>query len=360
MKTKWYDVKNVTDDSAEIAIYGEIGSFGVSAKGFISELRGLGDRRVTLRIHSPGGEVLEGTAIYNALRRHKGGVDVAIDGMAASMATVIAMAGERRSMAANGWFVIHNPFSGAVGESKDFRKQADLLDSIKGVLVDTYAGRTGMDRADISEMMDEETWMNAEQAKEYGFITDITEPLAAAASIADFSLSRFDKVPKDIMAKPALLSTIAAAIGFKPEDAEESSVLAEIKNLFALKDANAALVAERDGLKNTVVEKDAEIVGYTAKIGEQGAEIVNLTASVTNLTSERDTAVTAKGLAETNLKNLKASLGIKAADVVPVVPEGLEKSPSELLEQYNKISDPVESARFYEQHKDALTKAAYK
>jgi ATP-dependent protease ClpP protease subunit len=111
-KPSWYAVKNLANGQAEIALFDEIGLGGIGAKEFIDDLKKVQGKRVTLRIHSPGGEIFDGHAIYNALRRHQGGVDVAIDGLAASMASVIAMVGEKRSMSENAYFMVHNPLDG--------------------------------------------------------------------------------------------------------------------------------------------------------------------------------------------------------------------------------------------------------
>jgi ATP-dependent Clp endopeptidase proteolytic subunit ClpP len=121
-------------------------------------------------INSPGGSVFEGIAMYNMLRLAKQPVSVHIAGLAASIATIIAMAGDKVYMAKGSSFMIHNPSSGSWGESKDLRKTAEVLDQLKENLIDIYASETGLDRKEIATMMDDETWMTLEQAQKLGFI----------------------------------------------------------------------------------------------------------------------------------------------------------------------------------------------
>lgn len=329
--SSWYAVRNVKDDKAEISIFDEIGLFGVSAKEFTAELKSLGKRRVTLRIHSPGGEIFEGHAIYNALRRHPGGVDTANDGLAASMASVLMMAGEKRQMAENAMFMLHNPWSIAFGESKDFTRTANLLDDLKENIVSAYAGRTGMERKKLSSMMDEESWLTAAEALEMGFITEITEPLQAYNSFERFDISKFSKRPTNFMSKkneskaeaiaevPAVVETPEV-----PEVVEES---AEEKAVNSLK-VEAALVP---GLKAEIVAKDAEITSLNAQIVSKADEYSKL-----SVTYDR----------------LKRSLAISPAQTVantPVV--GEQKS---LIDIFNAITDDAERAAFYKKHQAEL------
>jgi ATP-dependent protease ClpP protease subunit len=367
VKPSWYAVKNVTSESAEIAIYGEIGAFGVSAKSFIAQLKGLGDRRITLRIHSPGGEILEGTAIYNALTRHRGGVDVAIDGMCASMATVVAMAGETRTMAENGWFVIHNPFVGVMGESKDLRKQADIMDGMKDGLISAYESRTGMDRSELSDMMDEETWLTAKQAKKFGFITDITESLPIAASIAPEILARFDNVPQ-VMAANALskfLNSIAKTFSIEGEEHTEDSILDALKEFPGLKAQLETVNGEVVALKDSVKAKDQEITSYADKVSEHLNTIKERDTAITNLTTERDTLKNDLTTRTSERDALKKAHGIAPAAVVPVIdpnPEAGGDNQAELAKEFARLqeADPEAATAFYAKHKDVLSRTINK
>lgn len=158
----------------QIDIYGDIGEsfFGdsVSASDVKSQLSSMsGD--VLVRINSAGGSVFDGFAIYNLLNEYSGEVTVKIDALAASAASVVAMAGDAIEMADNALFMIHNPWTIALGDSKDMKKTADLLDKIRDSIVTTYQSRSDLSADEISDMMNEETWLNADEAMKKGFIT---------------------------------------------------------------------------------------------------------------------------------------------------------------------------------------------
>ncbi len=182
----------------EIWLYDQIGeSFwgdGISAKTFQKELSALG--RVTtlnVRINSPGGDVFDGLAIYNQLKTHPARVVVDVDGLAASIASVIAMAGDEVRMAANSMMMIHNPHGMAVGDANEMQRVAALLQQVKGSLSDTYAARTGQQKDQLNAWMDDETWMSAETAVQYGFADAVTDAQQVSASFN--LLKNFRNVP---------------------------------------------------------------------------------------------------------------------------------------------------------------------
>ena len=242
MKKNWYEIRASADKSgAEIYLYDEIGGWGVSARDFIAEVKALAGKHIALHIHSPGGSVLDGHAIYNALLRHKGGLTVQIDGLAASMAGVVAMAGRPVRMAENAFLMIHNPWSISIGESEQMRKDADLLDKMRDGLVNIYAQKTGKEECDIETMMDEETWLTATEAKEMGFIDEITDKLEMAAS---FDLKKFGKVPKSLAQVDS---------GNKVMEAPTADLIEKYETAAEQAKANFAalqlMTAERDTLK---------------------------------------------------------------------------------------------------------------
>lgn len=164
-------------DTAEIFIYDAIvGSDleaewwgGVSAQAFVKALRGITASTINVRINSPGGDVFGARAIETALREHSAKVVVHIDGLAASAATFIAMAGDEIVMAEGSMFMIHKAWTYAWGNANDLKKTADLLEKIDGTLVDTYAKRSGQKDSQIADWMAAETWFTAEEAVKYGF-----------------------------------------------------------------------------------------------------------------------------------------------------------------------------------------------
>lgn len=200
---RWYKIQNKTNKTADVLIYEQIGkSFwddsGVGAKDFVTDLRNLDVDRINLSINSPGGSVFEGNTIYNALKAHKAKVHVRIDGIAASIASVIAMAGDVVEMPENAMMMIHDPWGYAVGNAEDMRKQAEALDKIKVGLVAAYRGKTGKDEDEIAELMSDETWMTAEEAVAMGFADKMLAPVEAQANFK--MLADFRKVPAQLTA----------------------------------------------------------------------------------------------------------------------------------------------------------------
>lgn len=173
----WYRME-AKGDTAEIVIYEQIGqSFwgdGYGAKKFNSDLKALGNvKEIVVRLNSPGGDVFDGQTIFNRLLAHKANVTIYIDGLAASIASVIAMAGDKVVMAENALFMIHNPWSFAMGTSDDMRSTADVLDKVKDALLTAYTRKSDLSEEKISSLMDNETWMTAKEALEFGFIDEI-------------------------------------------------------------------------------------------------------------------------------------------------------------------------------------------
>jgi ATP-dependent protease ClpP protease subunit len=200
---KFYALEKSDNGEATIHLYDEVGAFGSGSKEFLADLGKLDGQHIHLRINSPGGSVVEGTAIYNALRRHKGGLTVHIDALAASMASVIAMAGAPVYIADNALLMIHNPWTVSAGDSDQLRREAALLDKLKDSLRNAYVRKTGMEADRIAQMMDEETWLDAVEAVALGFADAIEEGVAAAAAATPAQLrARFDKFAQGMTQQP--------------------------------------------------------------------------------------------------------------------------------------------------------------
>ena len=196
----WYSIKAKANDTAEISIYDEIGFWGVSAASFAQDLKDCGNnlKQINLHIHSPGGDVFDGIAIYNLLKNHPANVTVYIDGLAASMASVIAMAGNEVIMPENAMMMIHKPWGIQGGDAEDMRKYADLLDKVENTLIPAYANKTGKTPEELAEMLSAETWLNGKECVEQGFADKLAEPLVAMASIKSRKLEDFEKMPNEI------------------------------------------------------------------------------------------------------------------------------------------------------------------
>ena len=177
-KTIWNLVKN-DDKSAELMLYGDIAeSFWgdtISAKEVAEYLENLDVDEINVYINSNGGDANAAIAISNALKRHKAKVVINIDGIAASAATLITCAGDIVKMPKNAFFMVHNPWVVAVGGSEEMRRQADTLEKYKNAIIETYLQKVNINKEKLSELMDNESWLNAEEALEYGFIDEIIE-----------------------------------------------------------------------------------------------------------------------------------------------------------------------------------------
>lgn len=177
---KWQpDVRAADTGEASISMYDTIGaSFdggGVTAKRIGAALRGIGAKDVTVNINSPGGDFFEGVAIYNLLRAHPGKVTVQVMGLAASAASVIAMAGDEIKMGDGAFLMIHNAWAVAIGNRHDLAAAAETLAPFDAAMADVYAARAGITAADAAALMDKETWMGAGQAVAEGFADGMLE-----------------------------------------------------------------------------------------------------------------------------------------------------------------------------------------
>lgn len=171
-------------ETGEIFLYDAIGDpyWGmIGAENVISDLSQMNGKRVTLRISSPGGSVDEGRLIYNALTRYKGGVDVVVDSSAYSIASYIAMAGDRIVMAKNAMMMLHNPWTMAWGDAAELRKTADVLDKYRDSVIDAYVDKSKKDRKKMIAILDAETWYTAQEAVDAGFATEVGDILSGDA-----------------------------------------------------------------------------------------------------------------------------------------------------------------------------------
>lgn len=194
-------------NSADIFIYGDIVSYrwdesDTSASSFKEDLDNLGDvSTINLYINSPGGSVFEGIAIHNMLKRHKAKVNVYIDALAASIASVIAMAGDTIYMPKNSMLMIHNPWTFTYGNAAELRKMADDLDRIGNSSKQTYLQKAGdkLTEEKLQEMLDAETWLSADEAFEYGLCDVVQEANQMAASINFDLLQKYKNVPENLL-----------------------------------------------------------------------------------------------------------------------------------------------------------------
>lgn len=169
----WYRMTNLAADRSEVMLYDEVGAWGVTASDFVKDLGAIKARHIDLRLNSPGGEVFDGLAIYSALKRHPADVTVHIDGLAASITSVIAMAGDQIEIDRHAQMMIHEAHAVAVGNTKDMASMAKLLDDYSNTIASIYAERAGGTVESWRERMKAETWFSAKEAVTAGLADEV-------------------------------------------------------------------------------------------------------------------------------------------------------------------------------------------
>jgi len=259
----WRMVKNQISEgapaTADVYIYGDVvGSWwdafspdDTYPRQFAEDLAALGDvQEIHLHINSLGGDLWAAQAIHSLLRDHPARVITHIDGVAASAASVIAMAGDEVLMPINGMMMIHNPILSTTGDARQLRADADFLDQVRDTIIAVYQAKTGLERSTLINMMNSGTWMTADEARNYGFVDTIVEPIPVAASAKlgrfivngtelDFRGTR--EWPEQLLAAAATNSGAEAAVS---DDASGSQSAGEL-------DASSGDITETDDAGNT-------------------------------------------------------------------------------------------------------------
>jgi ATP-dependent Clp endopeptidase proteolytic subunit ClpP len=164
----WYRFENSSGDTTDIYIYDEIGYWGITAQDFVQSLAQVTTPNINLYISSPGGSVFDGLAMYNSLVRHQSRVNVTIDGLAASAAAFIAMAGDQVEIARNAIMMIHDAWGLAIGGPADMAEMAELLDMHSDNIADIFSQHGNGTAAEFRDLMRAETWMTAQEAVDLG------------------------------------------------------------------------------------------------------------------------------------------------------------------------------------------------
>lgn len=249
--------------SAEVYIYDEIGYWGTSAKDFAALIGGLDVDRINLRVNSPGGSAWDGVAIMNALRRHRATVDVTVDGLAASAASLICMAGDHITMNRSAQMMIHDASGLAWGNAQTMHETAALLDKLSDSYADAYAKRAGGSRAEWRDVMRAETWYTAEEAVLAG-LADEWDGSAESRAAASFDLSRFAYPGRSAAPAPALhvaalhnppVSTEPGNPYQEKEDTMSDSLMAGLRERLGITDADASEGAVLAALDETLAEQ---------------------------------------------------------------------------------------------------------
>ena len=230
----WNVMKNDEEKSAELILYGSIGSDeywdDISDKAFKQDIENLGDvENITLHINSPGGSVFSAVAIANTLKNHKAKITANIDGLAASAATIITSACDTVKMPKNALFMVHNPITFAYGNNQDMQKTLEMLNKVKNSIIETYLNKAKTDKETLSELMDNETWMSAEEAKEYGFVDEILDENVEKEVIENkliinnmaFDISRFKNFKEKKIQEPRVINISVNSTGSPEEIADK-------------------------------------------------------------------------------------------------------------------------------------------
>jgi ATP-dependent Clp endopeptidase proteolytic subunit ClpP len=278
----WYSIKNIAESQAtEVMIYDEIGMYGIDAKSFIDEIKNIpNDTSVLLRINSPGGSVIDGLAIYDAINRMPQKVTSRIEGIAASMASVIALAADEVIMSENSLYMIHNVGGGVVGGSDDLRKAAELMDKMGDRLVNIYVSKTGQSEEQIRSWMDEETWFSSIEAQEAGFINLVEEPIKMAAK---FDIKKYDYKNKVLVEN--LFNNQKKENQMEKEFENLKSFISEMFNKTAeAKEVkildNKEVSSKMSAIEESIEESSKAIVELNGSIVEKDGYIATLEAEI--------------------------------------------------------------------------------
>ncbi|MBP2643734.1 MAG: hypothetical protein H6Q67_1621 [Firmicutes bacterium] len=334
MKNKFWKIKNATDGAADLQLYGTISDESwwgdeVTPKQFAEDLKNLGDiATLNVHINSGGGDVFAGIAIHSILKAHPAAVNVHVDGLAASIASVIAMAGNKIIMPAGSMMMIHNP-AGYAGycEAEELRKMADTLDTIKDAIMDIYADKCGKTKDDIATIMNAETWYTAQMAVDNGFATETDTAVSYAASLdkkclkingCAFDTTNFKNVPK--IANQ--VSKVAIADKSKIKKEEIILDINEFKEKYPdlYKDVYSAGVKAGTENERTRMKSLDEVVmpGHEALVNKARYETGESAEVVAMAILKAERAVQASTL--TNLEADAATSGISGINASPVVP----------------------------------------
>lgn len=338
-KNKFWNMEKTSETTATINIYGEIGeSFwgdSTSASSFARELSSLGDNidELIVCINSPGGSVFDGLAIRSTLVNHPAKVLVRVEGWAASIASVIAMAGDEIEMALGSMMMIHNPLTFSVGEAKDLRKVADVLDQVRDSLVDVYEARTGINRDEIIDMLDAETWMDAQTAVEKGFadrveVDDVVNIVASAEGLQvnGVSMPQFKNAPVTFeqpkMAEEPIKNTLPPAQ--QAQQVEEEKGDEDVKTVEELMNKYPELVNE---IVENAQKEERERMKNIEEIAKPGFE------NLVEKAKYEEPSMTAESLAIQMIKQEKEASTMQMQNI---------RKDAKVLEQIGNTGDPLE------------------
>ncbi len=325
---KWFDIQNKAKDTADVYIYSEVGGYDVNAKSFIDELKEIKDKNINVHINSLGGSVFDGLAIYNALKNHAHKVTTKVEGICASISSVIAMGGDTIEMSENSLLMIHNPFAMSGGDANELRKTANILDKIRNEIADIYASKSKHDAEHYINLMDVESWFNSKESLELGLINGITKPISIQNNydISKFQNITTEKINKVINQKNNLVmseNTQNEKVEKINEPNNDATLIGKIKNMLGVtnehEEGHDESVAEETdwaktyeemkdkvdnlekavheievamGMKEEEIEnKSKELEVANAEIQNKSEEIAKLKATKTDVIANEETTI---------------------------------------------------------------------
>lgn len=342
---KWFEISNASEQSADVYIYDSIGAYGVSAAGFIAEINAIKAPVINLHLNSGGGSVFDGLAIYTGIQSHPARVRVLIDGIAASMAGVIAMAGDEIVMAENAFLMIHRVSSGVEGTAETMRAEAALLEKLEEQIIAIYAARTGKSAGALFKAMQAETWYSANESLAEGFCTSVA-PLKSPSNCVD--LSKFAKAPAALVdaagtGKPMPTAEIVS----EPVAAVVEPVAAVVSAPVAVVTAEPVAAITAESLRLAV--KEAVESAHAAAEVALKAVRADFNAKLTS----KDNELAALSVKLASAENLSAAkLGVLPVVFTPAA----STAPGDILAQYRALEGAARTA-FFQKNKDAIWKA---
>lgn len=317
-KAPWYSIraKANVNGAAEIFIYGDIGESyweeTISARDFVADLKEIDAAEITIRINSVGGSVPDGVAIYNAIKRHPANITVAIDAMAYSIASLIAMAGDTVEMSDNALMMLHAPWTIAMGNSKSMRETADMLDTWADAMSNSYAAKTGKTKDDILGLIGDGTdhYFTAAEALDYGLVDSVVSamPIAASANMPSSILDRYKKIPaaiKNSIPSPSRPSGQSHGDSTMTEKQRRAAIRAQFK-------AHLNKEGIQDLLDSCIDDADLTPEGAQAKL-DDALKAIKPPAADTVSGGDADDEVVAKAEARVIAREKSRKEGIKAA-----------------------------------------------
>lgn len=260
----WFRIANAAGRTAEVLIFDYIGFFGVEAEAFVREVGALDVDEITVRINSPGGSVFDGWAIYNALQSHPAKVTTIVEGLAASAASFIAQAGDRRIMRKASQMMIHNAWGVCQGPASDMREMADRLERLSATIAGIYASRSGGPQAPWIEAMNDETWFSPDEAVTAGLADAVDDPAKDDATTNHFDLSIFNYAGRPNAPAPHI-----AASSRQAEDNRKEGTMPNLKDG----------LRQRLGLAENQVDDDTILAALDEALNERASDETPPTAA---------------------------------------------------------------------------------